>query len=127
MAKKLLDLAAIFDRNLVRIEGTSYELRTNEELPPLTVNALAAKGARVYELQSKQPLSTDESAELKQLPGDICRSVLLAPEPVLAALTDEQQWAVCQAFLFQRNPNLIGLRMTDPPVAAPGASSTGAS
>jgi hypothetical protein len=122
---KLLDLDKLYDRNIVRINGTEYQLRTNEELPPLTCNRLAADGVRVNTLANKQPISDTEKRELTDLPLRICLAVLIAPAAVIKKLKDEQRWSVCQAFLFQRNLSLIGIVATVRP-PAPGATSTGA-
>lgn len=126
MAKKILDLDAMFDRSIVRVNGTTYELRTNEELPPLTIHQLGRKGGRITQLTAKFELDDRDREELHQLPRDICAAVLIAPADVIDTLTPEQRWAVCQAFLFQRNPSLAGLVAMEVPPPATDASPTGA-
>jgi hypothetical protein len=124
---KLLDLSKLFDRSTVRINGTDFPLKTNGELPPLTTNRLSDQGMRVEELTRKRKLTKAESDELATLAREMCAAVLVAPTKVIAKLSHEQHWAVCQAFLFQTNPSLAGMVATDLVQAAPGATSTGAS
>jgi hypothetical protein len=131
MAKKLLDLNKLVDRNFIIIDGERYDLKTNDELPPITINTLGLKVARVFELQNKQPITDDERTELTGLPRQICDEVLIAPKEVIDKLTPEQRWSVCLGFLYQRIPTAIGMVMTDPmaleATAPAGAISIGAS
>lgn len=122
-----LNLDALTERTIVAIDGTRYELRQRDELPPLDGYRLKKLGKRLLELVAADDLTDDQQEDLKTLPRTVCGMVLMAPPEVLAALSDEQCWAVCQVF-FQQAETWIGaiVQAMVPAKTPPTESPTGA-
>jgi hypothetical protein len=111
----ILNLDTLTTRAIVKIAGTSYEVRNLEELPILGYRRLEHQRARLTDLMVKadaaETVEAAEAHEISQLLDRMCRQILDAPDAVLAALTDLERFAVLDFFYelrAMRTPTPVG-------------------
>lgn len=123
------DITTIVERPTLRIDGVTYTLRHPDELPYLAYRNKAGVYTRVNALFSKaregDDLSDAEEQELEAILPGLVKSLLFAPDEVLAKLTTEQRVMVVGYFsqlVLQRTSDRIrrATQAVAPPAAAPG-------
>ena len=123
MAKNVLDLDTLTERDTVSVDGVHYELTNPGELSLVDHHRCGKWGARVEQLYNGGAVTDEAVAELSHLLDLLCRLVLrTVPDEVHARLTDVQRLQVAQAFSGPTRPS-----PAPPAVGADAAPSTGAS
>jgi hypothetical protein len=101
----ILDLDDLTDQPMVVIDAKRYPLRAIGQLTPLEVHRHVRMGRRLDDLSTRPDLTPDEEAELERLPGQICRSILEAPDDVHAGLKDWQRMKIIGVFMQLSMPS----------------------
>ena len=94
----LLDLDTLLHRPTVRIDGVSYELRTEDEMSIVESHEVTQQGKRLDKLLGQETLSDPDKKTLVALLDTLCRRVLLAPDDVHAKLRDPQRGRISKLF-----------------------------
>lgn len=121
----LLNLDTLISRFAITIDGARYELRRQEELPLIPHRRLDAQRDAFNAILTSDDPTAEQQAELSRLIGLICTAILIAPEHVLARLSDQQRMAVADVF-FRLRPSPLKAGDTRQGTARP-KTSTGAS
>jgi hypothetical protein len=99
MARQILDLTTLYERDTIRIDGTPYELRSPAEFTILEYLRIGKRGQALQALQGKfGEITEDEVAQLSSALDEACRLVLIAPDEVHAKLRDHHRQAIIGAF-----------------------------
>lgn len=103
MADPILDLSTLApERPFIRIDGARHDLRVSGDFGIRELAGYNRLTTEAIELQSRvdtdAPLTDEEAERLSSLLGDAVRYVLMAPDAVVAKLSDEQRMAVLAAF-----------------------------
>jgi len=125
MADQMFNLDELVEGPTVSIDGQAYPLAGPHALSPLEMYRNLKAARRLQALIDKAELTEAEEAELGQIPDQVCRAVLDAPDAVHARLTDRQRMKVIELFsTLSRAPHQAPAGAT--PTASTGAR-TGAS
>lgn len=97
---KLLELDTLTQRDHIRIDGASYEMRNVDELSLYEVHRLEQQGMRASELMERvDDLGENEDAEFDALTHsliDLC--IVDLPADVRTRLTQQQRFRIIEVF-----------------------------
>lgn len=119
---EVLDLDVLTERNVVKINGTPYELRDLQELTLVDYLRMERKGRRLEELKG---LDTDESVvEYAEVLATICRAVIIAPADVVDALPQLAQQKVALFFFAHAGNRTPAVKPPPPAELVPSVAPT---
>jgi hypothetical protein len=101
----LLDLDTFVERDPVRIDGETYELKGPGDLSWLQAHRLRRLGARVQAILDTDEPSEEELQALDELTLEMLREVLVdLPEEVALRMPHGQRWQVLLVFTARSMP-----------------------
>lgn len=131
MARQLLNIDTLVERDYVTIDGQPYELRNPGELTLLEQARLGRRGEEMEALRqamSERGPSDDEIARVTAVLEEMVRLVLLAPPEVIERLQEPHKHAIIGAFTApQREAKAAPAAVPAPPKARRRHRPTGAS
>lgn len=100
---QLLDLNTLIERPRVRIDGTSYEILSPDELSILQSEGLARDAGRLERLARTDPPTVEAEAELLALVIDLSDRIMVGvPAAVRKRLSEQQRLQIIEVFVLPR-------------------------
>ncbi len=125
MAEPILTLETLVDRPQVKINGTSYGLKSPEEVSLLDYHRIWAQGRELDAAFSRPDLSMDEIGVLAKKIDELCRFLLDAPDDVHTRLTEVHKMRIVRTFIVLQLGPVVPAEPEPKPEGPPSTTESG--
>ena len=95
----VLDISTEIVRSTIKIDGTTYAMRSDSELSLEEAHELSVLGRRLNNLMEKDKLDENQKALLASIASDITSKIMLGFDEVSELLSDLQKMQIVNVFM----------------------------